>query len=76
MIHRIPLFFLKMFQWVSLYENIFGLLIMLKKLVLMKLYHIPHLCRITYSETCIKRTPSIKRTVAEVTKFISLIYFK
>ena len=29
-----------------------------------------------YSETCIKRTPSIKRTVAEVPKFISLIYFK
>ena len=26
-----------------------------------------------YSETCIKRTPSIKRTVAEVPKFISLI---
>ena len=25
---------------------------------------------------CIKRTPSIKRTVAEVPKFISLIYFK
>ena len=24
----------------------------------------------------IKRTPSIKRTVAEVLKFISLIYFK
>ena len=24
----------------------------------------------------IKRTPSIKRTVAEVPKFISLIYFK
>ena len=29
-----------------------------------------------YSETCIERTPSIKRTVAEVPKFISLIYFK
>ena len=29
-----------------------------------------------YSETCIKRTPSIKRTVAEVPKFISLIYLK
>ena len=29
-----------------------------------------------YSETCIKRTPSIKRTVDEVPKFISLIYFK
>ena len=29
-----------------------------------------------YSETCITRTPSIKRTVAEVPKFISLIYFK
>ena len=29
-----------------------------------------------YSETCIKRTPSIKQTVAEVPKFISLIYFK
>ena len=29
-----------------------------------------------YSETCIKRTPSIKRTVAEVPKSISLIYFK
>ena len=28
-----------------------------------------------YSETSIKRTPSIKRTVAEVPKFISLIYF-
>ena len=25
-----------------------------------------------YSETCIKRTPSIKRTVAEVPKFVSL----
>ena len=31
---------------------------------------------VMYSETCIKRTPSIKRTVAEVPKFISLIYFK
>ena len=29
-----------------------------------------------YIETCIKRTPSIKRTLAEVPKFISLIYFK
>ena len=29
-----------------------------------------------YSETRIKRTPSIKRTVAEVPKFIFLIYFK
>ena len=29
-----------------------------------------------YSETCIKRTPSIKQTVAEVPKFISVIYFK
>ena len=29
-----------------------------------------------YSETLIKWTPSIKRTVAEVLKFISLIYFK
>ena len=29
-----------------------------------------------YSETCIKRTPSIERTVDEVPKFISLIYFK
>ena len=29
-----------------------------------------------YSETCIKQTPSITRTVAEVPKFISLIYFK
>ena len=29
-----------------------------------------------YSETCIKRTPTIKRTVAEVPKFISVIYFK
>ena len=29
-----------------------------------------------YSETCIKRTPSFKRTVAEVPKFVSLIYFK
>ena len=29
-----------------------------------------------YSETCIKRTSSIKRTVAEVPKFVSLIYFK
>ena len=29
-----------------------------------------------YSETCIKQTPSIKRTVAEVPKFVSLIYFK
>ena len=28
------------------------------------------------SEHCIKRTTSIKRTVAEVPKFISLIYFK
>ena len=28
------------------------------------------------SRHCIKRTPSIKRTVAEVPKFISLIYFK
>ena len=28
------------------------------------------------SETCIERTPSIKWTVAEVHKFISLIYFK
>ena len=27
-----------------------------------------------YSETCIKRTPSIKRTEVEVPKFISLIY--
>ena len=27
-----------------------------------------------YCETCIKRTPSIKRTVVEVPKFISLIY--
>ena len=31
---------------------------------------------VNYSETCIKRTPFIKRTVAEVAKFISLIYFK
>ena len=31
---------------------------------------------VMYSETCIKRTPSIKRTVAKVPKFISLIYFK
>ena len=30
-----------MCQWVSLHENIFGLLVRLKKLVLMKLYHIP-----------------------------------
>ena len=30
----------------------------------------------SYSETCIKRTPSINRTVAEVPQFISLIYFK
>ena len=29
-----------------------------------------------YSETCIKRTPSIKRTVAKVPEFISLICFK
>ena len=29
-----------------------------------------------YTETCIKRTPSIKRTVAEIPKFISLIFFK
>ena len=29
-----------------------------------------------YSETCIKQTPSIKWTVAEVPKFVSLIYFK
>ena len=29
-----------------------------------------------YSETCIKRTPSIKGIVAEIPKFISLIYFK
>ena len=30
-----------------------------------------------YSETCIKRTPSIKRIVAKVPKFVSLnIYFK
>ena len=29
-----------------------------------------------YSETCIKRTPSIKRTLAEVPLFIALIYFK
>ena len=29
-----------------------------------------------YSETRIKRTPSIKRTVTEVPKFIFLIYFK
>ena len=29
-----------------------------------------------YSETCIKRTPSIKRTVAEVPKLISLTFFK
>ena len=28
-----------------------------------------------YSETCIKKTPSIKRTVAEVPKSISLTYF-
>ena len=33
-------------------------------------------CGMLYSETCIKRTPSIKQTVAEVPKFISLIYFK
>ena len=32
--------------------------------------------RCIYSETCIRRTPSIKRTLAEVPKFISLIYFK
>ena len=32
--------------------------------------------QLAYSETCIKRTPPIKRTVAEVPKFISLIYFK
>ena len=31
---------------------------------------------IQYSETCIKRTPYIKRTVAEVPKFIPLIFFK
>ena len=29
-----------------------------------------------YSETYIKRTPSIKRTVAKVPEFISLIFFK
>ena len=29
-----------------------------------------------YSETCIKRTPSNKQIVAQVPKFISLIYFK
>ena len=29
-----------------------------------------------FSETCIKRTPSIKRTVAEGPKVISLIDFK
>ena len=29
-----------------------------------------------YSEACIKRTPSIMQTVAEVPKFISLIYFE
>ena len=28
------------------------------------------------SGLCIKQTPSIKRTVAQVPKFISLIYFK
>ena len=28
----------------------------------------------TYSEICIKRTPSIKRTVAKIAKFISLIF--
>ena len=32
--------------------------------------------RTVYSETCIKRTPSIERTVAEVPKFISLVHFK
>ena len=31
---------------------------------------------IQYSETCIKRTPYIKRTVAEVPRFIPLIFFK
>ena len=31
---------------------------------------------IQYSETCIKRTPYIKRTVPEVPKFIPLIFFK
>ena len=29
-----------------------------------------------YSETCINRTPSIKRTEAKVPEFISIIYFK
>ena len=29
-----------------------------------------------YGETCIELTPSIKRTVAEVPKFTSFIYFK
>ena len=29
--------------------------------------------KLEYSETCIKRTPSIKRTVAKVPKFISLV---
>ena len=32
--------------------------------------------KMNYNETCIKRTPSIKWTVAEVPKFISLIFFK
>ena len=32
--------------------------------------------KMNYNETCIKRTPSIKVTVAEVPKFISLIFFK
>ena len=38
---------LKMFQWASLHENIFWLASKVKKLVLMKLYHIPHICWIT-----------------------------
>ena len=29
-----------------------------------------------YGETCIKGTPSLKQTVAEVPRYISLIYFK
>ena len=43
---------------------------------LQKYRKIPKISPSKYSETCIKRTPSIKRTVAEVPKFISLIYFK
>ena len=35
----------------------------------------PHVF-LLYSENCIKRTPSIKRTIAKVPKSISLIYLK